>query len=225
MPKNVTNALSFQQTKPTLPTSSVTPLTQSKQSAFVPPAAQNILEQNVFSNLQSTPAVAQASRPPQPQSLCGGQATITPIKPQFSNKPVEKVALDKYASLFSSLNAPAASLAFEPPKPAEVFFTPPKPVQNIEPTKEVTVQPRSKLVDTEKADVDALLAKMIQEECISVESELNALLHKGRTITITIGTEEEKLDLINSVKALEEFIKEIVDVSLGEVAEVCSVSR
>lgn len=214
----------FPQSKQTFPTNPLVPLVQSKPSAFVSSPNQNILEQNVFSNVQSTPAVTQETRPP--QTLYGGQATITPIKPQFSNKPTDKIPpSDKYASIFSSLNPPAAPISLEPSKPSEISFTPPKPTKTIAPAKEVIIQPKSKPADANKGEVDALLKKMILEECISIEAELNALLHKGRIINVNIGTEQEKLDLINRVKALEDFIKEIVDVSLGEIAEVCRVSH
>uniref|UniRef100_A0A6P7FM32 Nuclear pore complex protein Nup214 n=1 Tax=Diabrotica virgifera virgifera TaxID=50390 RepID=A0A6P7FM32_DIAVI len=81
------------------------------------------------------------------------------------------------------------------------------------------VDPKLAIDEQVKGETQAILTKMVKEECLALESELKALLHQGRKINVNIGNENEKIMMIKELQDLQEFVKEIVDVSLGESAE------
>ncbi|CAG9838675.1 unnamed protein product [Diabrotica balteata] len=87
------------------------------------------------------------------------------------------------------------------------------------------VDPKLAIDEQVKGETQALLTKMVKDECLALESELKALLHQGRKINVNIGSESEKMMMIKELQDLQEFVKEIVDVSLGESAEVHSLKQ
>ncbi|XP_050514328.1 nuclear pore complex protein Nup214 [Diabrotica virgifera virgifera] len=87
------------------------------------------------------------------------------------------------------------------------------------------VDPKLAIDEQVKGETQAILTKMVKEECLALESELKALLHQGRKINVNIGNENEKIMMIKELQDLQEFVKEIVDVSLGESAEVHSLKQ
>ncbi|KAJ8958878.1 hypothetical protein NQ318_019645 [Aromia moschata] len=161
--------------------------------------------------------------PQQPASLFGGQTLITPIsKPQVS-APVTAPSSDKYAAVFSAMSAPAPAPAHS--KPIVISTSAAPKSESVEQPKPAAPAPRAAEAKPTsdakiKGEKEALLAQMIRDECVSLESELKALLRQGRSSKVDVGTEEEKTEMVLKVEALQQFVKEIVDISVGENAEV-----
>lgn len=86
----------------------------------------------------------------------------------------------------------------------------------------ITQQPNETSV---QEDSDILISKLIREECEILETELKALLHKGRTLKINLGTDSEAVSLVHGANALEEFLQEVNETSSGQAAEVHSLKQ
>ncbi|KAG5897453.1 hypothetical protein JTB14_002714 [Gonioctena quinquepunctata] len=158
---------------------------------------------------------------------------------------------DKYASIFGALNTPTSIPLASQSKPITVpgvpnsapsamplslqkplTSTPQIPKAELKIPGKPTIPPARQVSDPKavvdeklKGETDALLAKMVKDECVALESELKALLHQGRRVRIDVGNNDEKLEMLNQMEALQEFIKEIVDISLGENAEVHNLKQ
>lgn len=146
---------------------------------------------------------------------------------------------EKYSSIYAALKTPSALPAPTPDMKPIIISAKPEAPFNRPTTESVAIPetPKSAISETPRSNVDvkvaveekvkleteALLAKMVREECLALESELKALLHQGRRININIGSEEEKIKMVKDLHNLRDFIKEIVDVSLGESAEVSDI--
>lgn len=74
-----------------------------------------------------------------------------------------------------------------------------------------------------KVDTEAILQKMIKEDCISLEAELKMLSQKTRAVNINLGSESDKVEMLNIIQNLEEFLEEISEISIGEHSEVGEV--
>ncbi|XP_018561339.1 nuclear pore complex protein Nup214 [Anoplophora glabripennis] len=167
------------------------------------------------------------------QPSFGGQTFITPInKQQTGTANVTVNPAEKYSAIFSALNTPTAIPAttdnktitipiLNIPKPAPPVEQSVAAQQNVSVTSVKPVEPPKPVANLKiKEETDVLLAQMLRDESTSLESELKALLHQGRLVNITIGSEDEKIELVTKIEYLQEFIKEIVDISIGENAEV-----
>lgn len=172
----------------------------------------------------------------QPQS----EISITPIAKAGQPQANSKTHTDdtKYGSIFSVLNTPQPSTTL-PVQVKPIVISAPnkttvekKALYTIEPpvssTFATTGKAKSDLAattkassDAQKIDTEAILQKMIKEECVCLENELKAVLQKGRMINIDVGSEAEKMDMLKTIEHLEEFCKEISEISLGEKSEVC----
>lgn len=163
------------------------------------------------------------------QPLFGGQTFITPMNKQQTTtvNPAEK-----YSVIFSALNTPTA---IPSPVDSKAIIIPtqniPKPAPPVEQSMVVRQNvpvapvkpaeaPKPAVNLKIKEETDVLLAQMLRDESTSLESELKALLHQGKLLNINIGSEDEKVELVTKIEYLQEFIKEIVDISIGENAEV-----
>lgn len=198
----------------------------------------------------AAPATLFGAKPTETKSLFGGLTTLTPIKPQQSaaqplfgsqsfmtpiskQQPASTVnTAEKYSAIFSALNVPATITPLaeskpivipgqsisKPAPPAEqpvvlqpkICTTPVKPAEPPKPVANLKL----------KEETDVLLAQMLRDESTSLESELKALLHQGKLLDVNIGSEDEKVELVTKIESLQDFIKEIVDISIGENAEV-----
>lgn len=216
-----------------------------------PPGNQSVFGAKVLTQPQPTyaiPATLFGAKPTENKPLFGGQATLTPIKPQQSTTqplfggqtfiaPIGKQqastastvnTAEKYSTIFSALNTPVTVESKSVVIPTQNIWQPAQP-----PEQPVLVQPKVNTTPVRSAEppkptanlkikeeTDILLAQMLRDESISLESELKALLHQGRLLNINVGSEEEKVELVMKIESLQEFIKEIVDISIGENAEV-----
>ncbi|CAG9813932.1 unnamed protein product [Phaedon cochleariae] len=158
-----------------------------------------------------TPVKPQQSVPPKSAApLFGGQTTLTPVQPKQSPA-AATTNENKYSSIFSALDTPAAVPSANQSKAA--------------PAPQVGVDARAVIDEKVKGETDALLAMMVRDECVALESEVKALLHQGRRVKIDVGSDEEKVGMVRELEGLQEFVKEIVDISLGENAEVHSLKQ
>lgn len=82
---------------------------------------------------------------------------------------------------------------------------------------EVVARP---IPESSKIETEIILQDMIKEECHSLEAELRVMTQKGKTININVGSEDDKIELLDLVSNLEEFLDEITEISAGENSEV-----
>ncbi|XP_060517249.1 nuclear pore complex protein Nup214 [Cylas formicarius] len=173
-------------------------------------------------------------KPQQSAQLFGGQATITPLKPQLSisvNKPLESAAVmptptntttEKYSAIFSALKTTAAG----PPQPKPTAISTKPAIVQQEEVKPSSVAPTSlkgedQLIDPKlKAENNAMLTQMIKEETTYLESELKAILHQSRSVKVTVGVDEEKTYMVQQLNSLQEFLKELNTICVGQSSEV-----
>ncbi|KAF7278074.1 hypothetical protein GWI33_008840 [Rhynchophorus ferrugineus] len=163
-------------------------------------------------------------------SLFGGQTLVTPAtKPSTDSvATVEKPATttEKYASIFAALNTPstaqptpAASV-----KPILVTTKPEaKPVQDVTPQQSMKATTKSEidLVTPElKAETAAILSQMIKDEWYILETELRFLLKQCQSVKISLGSDQEKIDMVDQIENLQSFLKEAVDISVGQSSEI-----
>lgn len=187
---------------------------------------------------------------PQPQGsfMFGSSVSVTPV----NTPPQDTASNEKYASIIAALKAPLAKPVPVDTKPILISTKtepqPPQPPKIVTPetsrfvsntqttvtpeTPKSTISETSRAVDPQlvidekvKGETQALFAKMVKDECICLESELKAILHQGRNININIGSNEEKVMMLKEMQGFQDFIKEIVDVSLGESAEIHTLKQ
>ncbi|XP_056648879.1 nuclear pore complex protein DDB_G0274915 isoform X1 [Diorhabda sublineata] len=200
----------------------------------------------------STPSNTSAfSKPVDNIPLFGSQVTLTPVKAQpqstltfgctvsvtpVNTQPKGTQSNDKYSSIFAALKTPTpvadakpilVSTKTEPQSPQTPKIVTPEIQTPETPKSEASkvVDPKLVIDEKVKGETQALFAKMVKDECICLESELKAVLHQGRSIDINIGTNEEKIMILKEIQDFQDFIKEIVDVSLGESAEIHSLKQ
>ncbi|KAK5646454.1 hypothetical protein RI129_004918 [Pyrocoelia pectoralis] len=80
----------------------------------------------------------------------------------------------------------------------------------------------SKLLQEE---TDLLLSKLIRQECEIFEKELQALLNKGSSLKIHLGTDSEAVRLVQDADSMQNFLKEVVENSGIQAAEVHSLKQ
>ncbi|CAH1186741.1 unnamed protein product [Phyllotreta striolata] len=191
-------------------------------------------------SVENKPAFGAPSNlvPVKPQPHTEASSVHTLFKnPSISLTPIAKTPTvpgenQKYSPIFSALQTPIAES-----KPAVVSSQ--TVAVSEAPETQIPRTPKNMALDVTKGNVDvktavgekvkieteALLANMVRDECLALESELKALLHQGRKININIGTDDEKTVMVEKLEDLKEFIKEIVDISLGESAEIHTLKQ
>lgn len=188
-------------------------------------------------------------------TLFGGQTLITPVtKPTVTTSlaqvpvqattatSVEKTlpANEKYSSIFSSLGAsiaPQVPAAAAPVKPIVInAFTQPKTEVKEKPTPEIVPKQDTfnKLIpkqETEVVDPDlkfessAMFNQMIKDEWLIMDTELKVLLKQCLKVKVDCGTEQEKVDMVLQIDNLEKFVKEAIDISIGQSSEIHALKQ
>ena len=69
-------------------------------------------------------------------------------------------------------------------------------------------------------DTEVLISKMIFKECTMLECELMALLTKGYSLKVDIGSDKEATHLVEVMQSLQEFLSELIETSTTQTAEV-----
>ncbi|XP_018325746.1 nuclear pore complex protein Nup214 isoform X2 [Agrilus planipennis] len=69
-------------------------------------------------------------------------------------------------------------------------------------------------------DTEALVGKMVREECEFLEAELKVLLHRARQIKVNLGTEDEIARMLQQTDSLHEFVSEVTENTASQAAEV-----
>nr|XP_023012697.1 nuclear pore complex protein Nup214 [Leptinotarsa decemlineata] len=138
--------------------------------------------------------------------------------PSTLNKPVIISELPRHVSTSIPTSTQVSPLTSTPQAPRDEVKVIAKPAKQIS-------DPKETVDEKVKQETDAIIAKMVKDECLALEFELKALLHQGRKVNINIGSDHEKIEMLKQMKLLEEFIKEIVDISCGEYAEVHNLKQ
>lgn len=74
--------------------------------------------------------------------------------------------------------------------------------------------------ESSKIETEIMLQNMIKEECHSLAAELRLMTQKGKKININLGSGDDKIELLDIINNLEEFLEEITEISAGEYSEV-----
>ncbi|KAJ8926734.1 hypothetical protein NQ314_020851 [Rhamnusium bicolor] len=143
--------------------------------------------------VQSVLTPINPQQPTTQASIFGGQTLLTPISKPQTNVTTNNPASVKYSSIFSALNAPAPMPVATQSKPIVISTRPTSKSTELPAEEQVEVPPKATIstksvesvpaVDIKvKSEIDPLLARMVKDECISLESELQAILHQGRLV-------------------------------------------
>lgn len=149
----------------------------------------------------------------------------TQVKPIVISTPANKTVVE------NKIATPTPTIAFAKPdlaigyktesnimnKPVTTFLS--KLIDSSVSNTEVNVisKPDPEL---SKIDTDDILQQMIKEDCISLEAELKNVGQKTKSININLGSESDKIEMLNIIRNLEEFQEDISEISIGELSEV-----
>lgn len=153
------------------------------------------------------------------------------VKPIVISTPTNKTLLEKNVAAptpileMSAISKPEITGGAKPENIAitksETFISKPLPSSGPKPEVSVVSKPAPELA---KIDTEAILKKMIKEDCISLETELRNLTQKSKTVNVHLGSETDKSEMLSIIQNLEEFLQEISEISVGEHSEVRNIS-
>lgn len=169
----------------------------------------------VVTKAPTTPSFFKTQPQTQGVSLFGGQATLTPVSKETKSTPTS--AALSYQALYptnptsseAAVQLVVSSSSVTPPTPQ---VTPVKPVEKTEDSINLNLKAEE--------EAEEIFAQMVKEECVFLESEVNAVLHQGRLLKFNLGTDEDKTKLVTSTLSLEEFLNELVDICTTQNSEV-----
>lgn len=164
-------------------------------------------------------------------SALNAQSTATvpvQMKPIVISMSTNKTAVGKNHTPSNEVamsSKPDASIASKPEvsvveKSEGTLISKPKATLKSKP--EVALTTKS-TPDPLKFDTEAILQKMIKEDSLSLDAELRAIIQKGKMVNINLGTEADKIEMLNVIQNLSEFLEEISEISVGEHSEVREV--
>ncbi|XP_050302010.1 nuclear pore complex protein Nup214 isoform X2 [Anthonomus grandis grandis] len=157
--------------------------------------------------------------------LFGGQSIITPVtKTTSAPPPAPSNFSEKYSSIFSSLTPTSTQASTAPVKPIVVTTKPPEPKpQEVIPPKvvaEVPKQPSTLAAEIPKGETTVMIAEIIKDEWLYLEAELRILINLGRNVKVHVGTDQEKIDMIEKIDGLQDFVREASEISVGQSNEI-----
>ncbi|XP_066255123.1 nuclear pore complex protein Nup214 isoform X2 [Euwallacea similis] len=201
--------------------------------------------------VQSTPIVSKGNEPLS-KSLFGGQTTVTPIKPQQQVAtgvslfgPTNKAAPalqtqtsefhEKYSSIFAALNPNSTVTPVKPvvvsvaPKPEAPISAPQNQVvSKAEPT-QPTIKPQSnaakQTVNRTAEETLALMNQLIVDEQAALNAEITELIRMGRGVKLNVGFDQEMMEAVKQIQALQEFVADAVENSQGHSSEVHALKQ
>lgn len=196
------------QPPPFLEQISITPVTQPTKTVV------DDKYSSIFSSLHSQPSSSVAS---------------TQLKPIVISTPPNKSALENKAAFPMSTPKGKLTLISKPEVSISArteVDTQAKPeatnLQQAETTR--VLKPEATVVsETSKIDTESMLKMMIKDECIALEGEVKAVIQKGKRININLGSDTDKIEMLNIIQNLEEFVEEILEISVGEHSEVSGI--
>ncbi|XP_031345632.1 nuclear pore complex protein Nup214-like isoform X2 [Photinus pyralis] len=148
-------------------------------------------------------------------------ATLPP-PPLFKNDSVTTAAFLSKPTLTPApiISVPQPSI---PSTPASKFSTikPSAPPTSSSETSNTQVSETKALPE----ETDLLVSKLIREECEILEKELQTLLSKGHSLKIQLGTDSEAVQLVQNADSMQNFLKEVVENSTVQAAEVHSLKQ
>ncbi|XP_066143152.1 nuclear pore complex protein Nup214 isoform X2 [Euwallacea fornicatus] len=223
-------------------TSSITSLTPLKPAATVsvPPSI-----------MQSTPIVSKGNEALS-KSLFGGQTTVTPIKPQQQTTtgsslfgPMSKATPtpqtqtsefnEKYSSIFAALNPNSTVTPVKPvvvsvaPKPETPIAAPQNQVvskvEPIPPPIKPQTNATKQTVNRTAEETLALMNQLIVDEQAALNAEITELIRLGRGVKLNVGSDQEMIEAVKQIQALQEFVADAVDNSQGHSSEVHSLKQ
>lgn len=154
--------------------------------------------------IQSTPLVSKdSSAEILSKGFFGEPTTVTPIKPQqkaSSAIPVKPIVVNAVPK--QEVKLPVLKNQQEQ---SQVQATPTKDQQNVSTAKKLDL---------------GLINRLIIDERSSLNGEIAQLIKMGRSLKLEVGSDQEMVNLIEQIEALQEFVKDAVEISQGQSNEI-----
>ncbi|CAG9769691.1 unnamed protein product [Ceutorhynchus assimilis] len=173
---------------------------------------------NFSASSQSTPlAPPKTNTNVASKTLFAGQTTLTPIKPKNQSLFSEQSSITpaNQSTIFSALNPTSVpQINTAPIKPIVISAAPVKPIHAAVPRNNLPIKQEN------QEETDAMMQQMIKDEWMYLEAELKILLKMGGSLKLNIGSDDEKIAMVQQLESLDEFVKEAVEISVGQSNEI-----